>query len=92
MALSSGDLHAAVEAGLDKASCALLELVHKITFEAFRIAVGDIESVRKHGFTDNQIAEAIYVAALFAFFNRIADAFGIPSTNRLVAALSQPLK
>jgi alkylhydroperoxidase family enzyme len=27
--------------------------------------------------TEPQIAEAIYITAMFAFFNRVADAFGI---------------
>ncbi len=30
-----------------------------------------------HGWTDPQIAEGIYITALFAFFNRVADAFGL---------------
>ena len=28
-------------------------------------------------FPDAQIAEAVYITALFAFFNRVADAFGL---------------
>jgi hypothetical protein len=35
------------------------------------------------GWKEEQIAEAVYVIALFAFFNRVADAFGIVSQNNL---------
>jgi hypothetical protein len=33
------------------------------------------------GWTDQQIAEAVYITALFAFFNRVADAFGLEAPN-----------
>jgi hypothetical protein len=33
--------------------------------------------VRDAGWTEPQIAEAVYITALFAFFNRVADAFGL---------------
>ena len=33
--------------------------------------------LRNHGWTERQIAEAVYITAMFAFFNRVADAFGI---------------
>ena len=33
--------------------------------------------------TRSQIAEAVYITAMFAFFNRVADAFGIPAQNYL---------
>jgi len=39
--------------------------------------------LRAAGWTEDQIAEAVYVIAMFAFFNRVADAFGIPSQNYL---------
>jgi alkylhydroperoxidase family enzyme len=38
-----------------------------------------MEGLRQHGWRDEQIAEAVYVTALFAFFNRVADAFGLTS-------------
>jgi alkylhydroperoxidase family enzyme len=42
-----------------------------------------VQLLRDHGWTDPQIAEAVYITALFAFFNRVADAFGIPPQNYL---------
>ena len=35
------------------------------------------------GWSEDQIAEAVYVIAMFAFFNRVADAFGVPSQDYL---------
>jgi alkylhydroperoxidase family enzyme len=75
-ALSRGDLAAAP---VSVAERALLQLVEVVTRHAYRTTDADIEALRQHGWTDAQIAEAVYVTALFAFFNRVADAFGIES-------------
>ena len=57
--------------------------VKLITDAAYRSTVEDVERLRAAGWKEDQIAEAVYVAALFAFFNRVADAFGVPSQNYL---------
>jgi alkylhydroperoxidase family enzyme len=36
-----------------------------------------MQTLREHGWTEPQIAEAVYITAMFAFFNRVADTFGI---------------
>jgi alkylhydroperoxidase family enzyme len=36
-----------------------------------------VQILRDNGWSDSQVAEAIYVIALFAFFNRVANAFGL---------------
>ena len=57
----------------------LLELVAKVTQHAYRTTDEDVQKLRDAGWTDPQIAEAVYITAMFAFFNRVADAFGIDS-------------
>jgi alkylhydroperoxidase family enzyme len=42
-----------------------------------------VQALRDHGWTEPQIAEAVYITAMFAFFNRVADAFGIPPLGYL---------
>jgi alkylhydroperoxidase family enzyme len=75
-ALARGDLAAAP---VTREERSLLEVVEKITRHAYRMTAADIEGLREHGWTDPQIAEMVYVTALFAFFNRVADSFGIDS-------------
>jgi alkylhydroperoxidase family enzyme len=65
------------EAGLTQAERVLLEYVSKVTEAAYRTTGEDVQILRDHGWTEPQIAEAVYITALFAFFNRVADAFGI---------------
>lgn len=77
-ALSRADLE---EARLNTAEHALMELVRKVTLEAYKTTNDEVERLRSLGWTDPQIAEAVYIAALFAFFNRVADAFGLDDPN-----------
>jgi alkylhydroperoxidase family enzyme len=42
-----------------------------------------VQKLRDAGWKEQQIAEAVYITALFAFFNRVADAFGVPSQDYL---------
>ena len=65
------------DAELSAAERALLEYVTKVTEAAYRTTEEDVRTLRGHGWTEPQIAEAVYITAMFAFFNRVADAFGI---------------
>ncbi len=82
-ALAAGDIDAATDAGLETARRALLELTGKLTRHAYKITAEDIEGLRSYGYSDEQIAEAVYDAALFNFLNKVADAFGIKAQGRL---------
>jgi len=55
----------------------LLEFVGTVTLHAYRVSDGQIQGLREVGWTDPQIAEAVYDAALFNLFVRLADAFDI---------------
>jgi len=73
-ALRDGDLEAA---GLDAPEHALLEFVGTVTRAAYRVTDEQVQELRKVGWSDEQIAEAAYDAALFNLFVRLADTFGI---------------
>ena len=62
---------------------ALLDYARLITEAASRSTDADVQRLREAGWTEDQISEAVYVIAMFAFFNRVADAFGVPSQNYL---------
>ena len=55
----------------------MLDFVATVTKHAYRTTDADVEQLRALGWTDPEIAEAVYITALFAFFNRVADAFGL---------------
>jgi uncharacterized peroxidase-related enzyme len=78
------------EAGLSAAERALLDYVKLITEAAYRSTHEDVDKLRNAGWKEDQIAEAVYITALFAFFNRVADAFGVPSQDYLTSGKLTP--
>lgn len=64
-------------ADLEPAELDLLKFVETVTRHAYRVTDEDVHHLRSVGWTDAQIAECVYITALFAFFNRVADAFGL---------------
>jgi uncharacterized peroxidase-related enzyme len=82
-AATTCDLHSA---SLSPAQRALLQFAQKITDDSSSISPKDIEHLRSFAWTDLQIAEAIHLAALFACFNRVVNAFGLPSQGLLAAS------
>ena len=83
-ALSRGDLAAA---SLPDKERILLEYIELLTRNACRATPEHVQGLRDAGWTDNQIAECVFVTALFAMFNRVADAFGLtdPGYSQLLA-------
>jgi len=61
----------------------LLNFVELVTKAAYKTTPEDVQTLRDVGWKEEQIAEAVYVTAMFAFFNRVADAFGVPSQDYL---------
>ena len=60
-----------------------MEYTRTITDAAYRSTTDDVQRLRDAGWTEEQISEAVYIIAMFAFFNRVADAFGIPPQHYL---------
>ena len=73
-ALFQADLAAAPVTDAERV---LLQWVELLTRHAYQNTPEDVQRVRDAGWTEPQIAEGVYITALFAFFNRVADAFGL---------------
>jgi alkylhydroperoxidase family enzyme len=55
----------------------LLDYVKILTLNPADLRDKDTERVRKAGWTDPEIFEASFTTSLFAFFNRMADAYAL---------------
>ncbi len=89
-ALRGGDLDAA---DLTRKHRLLLEFVETLTRHAYRITDEQVQGLREAGWTDAQIAEAVYDGALFNLFVRLADAFDIhPDPSYDAAGVPRVLK
>jgi len=62
---------------IDSKERELLAFAKLVTEGAYRTTEADVQKLRDAGWGEAQIAEAVYVIAMFAFFNRVADAFGL---------------
>jgi len=78
------------KASLTAAERALMEYVELVTRAAYRTTPAHVQKLRKLGWKEEQIAEAVYVTAMFAFFNRVADAFGVPPQDYLISGKLTP--
>ncbi|GAC1429937.1 MAG: hypothetical protein NVS1B11_09280 [Terriglobales bacterium] len=67
-----------------------MKYVKLITEAAYRSTSGDVQRLRDAGWEENEIAEAVYITAIFAFFNRVADAFGVPPQDYLHTGKMRP--
>ncbi len=73
-AIRDGDID---RAPVTPAERQLLAFVETLTRHAYRITDEQVQGLRDVGWSDAQIAEAVYDGALFNLFVRLADAFDI---------------
>ncbi len=79
-ALAAGNLDAAPVTDAERA---LLEFTELVNERAYDVTDEDVQALRRAGWNDDQIAEGVYIMAMFAFFNKVADAFGVPPMGYL---------
>lgn len=63
-------------AGLPAIEVAIMALTHKITQHAYKVTSRDIEELRSHGLSDEEILDLTAAAAARNFFSRLLDAIG----------------
>ena len=56
---------------------ALLDYVKVLTLTPSNVKDMDVVKLRNVGWNDNEIFEASFITSLFAFFNRMADSYGL---------------
>ncbi len=61
----------------------LLIYAGKVNGESFKTTKEDVQQLRNFGWSDEQIAETVHVAAMMGLGNRVANAFGLPSQGFL---------
>ena len=79
-AITTGDLE---DSSVTVPEAHLLDFVRKVTMDSRKIDQEDILNLRASGWDEKQIAESIHMAGMFACFNRIANAYGLPSQELL---------
>ena len=67
---------------------ALLRFAGKVNSESFKISDDDIKCLRDLKWREEQISEAVHVAAMMGMCNRVANAFGLPSQGLLSSKIN----
>ena len=65
------------DADLSSADRAMLDYAVKLTRTPERMNASDIDALRERGFSDDAVSEIAQIAAMFNYYNRIADGLGI---------------
>jgi alkylhydroperoxidase family enzyme len=63
-------------AGLPPAEVAMMAFAEKIAADANRVSAGDIDELRRHGFSDPEILDIALTAAARCFFSKVLDGVG----------------
>lgn len=63
-------------AGLPPEEVAMMAYAEKIALHAWRVAPEDIETLRRHGVTDEEILDIALAASARSFFSKVLDAVG----------------
>jgi uncharacterized peroxidase-related enzyme len=64
-------------AGLAPRELALLDFAVQLTKSPAGVRKDDLETLRKHGLTDEQIVDAVHCIGYFNFINRVLDGLGV---------------
>lgn len=78
------------EAEIDEKTKALLRFACKMTHKTYEMEEADLVALRDHGFSDSAILDITLVAALFNYFNRVADALGIDLEEEMPPVPKRP--
>ncbi len=71
------------EASLSQAERQLLVYAAKVNDASFRTTHEDVQELRNLGWSEEQIAETVHIAAMMGLCNRVANAFGLSSQGFL---------
>ena len=64
-------------AGLTAREVALLDFAVKLTMTPSATRQQDLDALRRHGFTDEQLVDAVHCISYFNFINRVLDGLGV---------------
>jgi uncharacterized peroxidase-related enzyme len=66
-----------VSAGLAEAEQAIVTFARKVARDASRITAGDVDVLRQHGLTDEEVFDIAATVAGRAFFTKLLDSLGV---------------
>ena len=65
------------QADLDAPTRALLDFAAQVTHRSHEASAETIDALKDHGWTDEDILNAVQVVGFFSYYNRMVDALGV---------------
>jgi alkylhydroperoxidase family enzyme len=78
-------------AGRAPAEGAMMAFAEKIAGSAYTVTAGDVESLRRHGFSDTEVLDIAFAAAARCFFSKVLDGVGA-EPDRVFASLDENVR
>ena len=78
-------------AGLSPAEVALLTFAEKVALHAHKVTREDIEDLKRHGFSDEEILDIAVTVGARSLFSKVLDAVGADPDSKY-AGLEAPLR
>lgn len=66
-----------LQAGLGVREVALLDYAVKLSLHPREVSRESLEALRQHGYTDEQLVDAVQCIGYFNFINRVLDGLGV---------------
>lgn len=54
----------------------MMSFAQKVTLNAYQVSAEDIEELRRHGYSDEDVLDIVLVAAARNFYSKVLDAVG----------------
>lgn len=65
------------KAAIEPREMAMLEFAELLTVQPSNVMESDVQTLRNHGWTDEDIVDIVHQTALFNYMTRVADGLGI---------------
>ena len=79
------------ETPIDARMAPVLDFVAKLTTDPTSVTRADVEEILAAGWNDDAVTSAIFVAALYAFMNRVVEGHGLKATDEYHRTAGQRL-
>ena len=81
-------------ASLSAAEAAMISFGRKVAIDASSVAAGDVDELKRHGFTDGEVFDIAATAAARAFWTKLIESLGVepePPFRTMSSAMRQTL-
>lgn len=74
-------------AGLDSVDVAIMAFAEKVALHAYKVTSEDVDNLRRHGLSDEEIFDVTLTAAARSFFSKTLDAMGAEPDEALTPSM-----